>query len=1763
MLDAAAPALTLDLAATQHDYVQTSKDSTPQGETDRAEPLIIVPTGSSNTPPSNVQIAPLQAIPENDITSLELTFDDPDPLDSHTVEVDWGDGSTELFNVPAGSQFFGTTHQYLDDNPSVTPADTYIVKATVTDSQGGSASSSTPITVNNVAPSNLQIAPILPVNENGVASLELTFDDPGTIDTHQVEVNWGDGSTELFNVSQGARFFGTTHQFLDDNPSGTTFDIYSVKVRVLDDDGGEASATVPALVNNVAPSNLQIGALGTINENGLAQLNLSFDDPGSLDTHTVQVDWGDGSVESFNLSQGARLFGTTHQYLDDNPTATPSDMYTVKVTVADDDGGQVSGAQSITVNNVAPSGIQLDPVTPIDENGVAMMNLSFTDPGTLDTHTVQVDWGDGSAVETLPVAAGARTLAASHQYLDDNPTGTSSDNYTIKVSVIDDDTGEGTAMTSVTVSNVPPSAIVITPLSPVDENGVAMLNLSFTDPGTLDTHMVEVDWGDGSALQTLPVAAGARTFTANHQYLDDNPTGTPSDVYMVKVRVLDDDGGIGIASAPITVNNVAPFNVQVTPSSPTVAEGNLVSLAFTFDDPGTLDTHTYQVNWGDGTAVTVGAAAGHSFSASHTYADNGTYAVQVAVTDDDSGVGLGSASVTVTNVSPSLTVVGNQTVNEGSLLSLTNIGTFTDPGFDNPLNAGNVSNGGETVESFTYSINWGDGTAMSAGNATVDIAGSAGVLTAGSFDGSHTFADNGNYTITVTVFDDDGGQDQKSFQVAVLNVSPTLAVVSNQTINEGSLLSLTNIGTFTDPGFDNPLNTLDPNNGGETVETFTFTVNWGDGTSTDAGNATVDVIGSPGVLTAGSFDGSHTYADNGTYTVTVKVFDDDGGSDAKTFQVSVLNVAPLLSAPVNQTINEGSLLTLTNIGSFTDPGFDNPLNAGNAANGGETVETFTFTVNWGDGTATDSGNGTIDVHGSPGTLTAGSFDGSHTYADNGNYTVTVTVFDDDGGQDQTTFTVNVLNVSPALSVVGSQTIDEGSLLSLTNIGTFTDPGFDNPLNAGNASNGGETVETFTFSTDWGDGTAANTGDATIDVHGSVGVLTAGSFDGSHTYADNGTYTVAVTVFDDDGGQHQQTFTVTVLNVDPTLTGTSGLVRDEGQAFTLAGLGVRIEDPGFDNPLNAGNASNGGEFEETFAGVTIDWGDGTALTPVTTVNRVSGSPGVPTTADFDHAPHTYADNGVYTVTVKLSDDDGPVDSRTLTITVNNVAPTVQVAADQTIHEGSQLVVLNISQFTDPGFDNPLNAGNVTNGGQTQETFTYTINWGDQPRFQPGDDPVEQNGVPTTDVFGSPGVLTAGSFDAQHTYVDNGVYTVTITIRDDDGGVTVKTLSVDVKNVSPTLSDATFFATDVNTKGQTTITGTFTDPGRDTYKLFVDWGDNKGPHEETFTVTPAAATSGLHMFTATHTYTEAPDPLHPSATIPIVVRIHDDDFPQPQTVVAPPDESGQSNPVDRDLKNPGIGNQFIRIDLTPAVAVLTFPERPASPPVLTTQDTRLATLAPNDVRGSAGESQAAGERYFELRVINPDGTMSEGYRLRPEVMKNLPGLFRNLPDNHYAIYLVQPENNKSRLVIEVVVRNGKLVDPGDDSEGGRDKPPTEDAKPAAELKPPTDANPNDAGANKAAAKNIQPISPINEPVPAATSAIDAVSGTNSVDDAIQGSPRMRSSSTIYHRAALAGAALALSGAGRDWQRQLDKTLAAAKPSQWKRLRAARGRSRKKPR
>ena len=114
--------------------------------------------------------------------------------------------------------------------------------------------------------------------------------------------------------------------------------------------------------------------------------------------------------------------------------------------------------------------------------------------------------------------------------------------------------------------------------------------------------------------------------------------------------------------------------------------------------------------------------------------------------------------------------------------------------------------------------------------------------------------------------DDDGGKDQKTFAVTVRNVDPTLAVSGNQQVNTGVALNLVDLGVFTDPGFANPLNT-----GGQREETFTYSINWGDGTPLSTGSATIDEPGAAGVPTRGSFDGLHAYQAAGNYQVVVQV----------------------------------------------------------------------------------------------------------------------------------------------------------------------------------------------------------------------------------------------------------------------------------------------------------------------------------------------------------------------------------------------------------------------------------------------------------------------------------------------------------------------------------------------------------------------------------------------------------------------------------------------------------------------------------------------------------------------------------------------------------------------------------------------------------------------------------------------------------------------------------------------------------------------------
>ena len=176
--------------------------------------------------------------------------------------------------------------------------------------------------------------------------------------------------------------------------------------------GGAPSAppSAPVLSNVLVTS--------PISENGFAALSGNISDADAGDAFTLTVDWGDGSApQIFNYPAGTTSFSETHQYLDDNPIATASDSYTIDLSLDDNGRGSDTDSTTVTVNNSAPvlSGITANPST-VAVGGTTTLSGSVSDAGTLDTHTIQINWGDGSPVTTLNLAAGAGGFSASHQY---------------------------------------------------------------------------------------------------------------------------------------------------------------------------------------------------------------------------------------------------------------------------------------------------------------------------------------------------------------------------------------------------------------------------------------------------------------------------------------------------------------------------------------------------------------------------------------------------------------------------------------------------------------------------------------------------------------------------------------------------------------------------------------------------------------------------------------------------------------------------------------------------------------------------------------------------------------------------------------------------------------------------------------------------------------------------------------------------------------------------------------------------------------------------------------------------------------------------------------------------------------------------------------------------------------------------------------------------------------------------------------------------
>ncbi|WP_137846351.1 M23 family metallopeptidase [Microbacterium sp. 2FI] len=270
---------------------------------------------------------------------------------------------------------------------------------------------------------------------------------------------------------------------------------------------------------------------------------------------TVQLD-GTGSSDpenailSFSWSPATRL--------DDGTIATPTydalddTVDEIDLTVSDV-GGDVTPALAltdtdtavVTVLNVAPTVTAVG--DSIDEAGTATVSATFTDPGTLDTHTATIDWADGTPAE--PVTIGELEAGVDHVYGDNG-------DFDVVVTVTDDDGGSGDDTAVVSVANLDPT--VTLDLSDqvsfpggdyfvVEAGEPLALAADGTDPGSDD---LTFTWGTGEVTTYFndpadvpdPPLSPLGTFPFAASDAIDTVAPEPG-VETVSVVLTDDDGG--------------------------------------------------------------------------------------------------------------------------------------------------------------------------------------------------------------------------------------------------------------------------------------------------------------------------------------------------------------------------------------------------------------------------------------------------------------------------------------------------------------------------------------------------------------------------------------------------------------------------------------------------------------------------------------------------------------------------------------------------------------------------------------------------------------------------------------------------------------------------------------------------------------------------------------------------------------------------------------------------------------------------------------------------------------------------------------------------------------------------------------------------------------------------------------------------------------------------------------------------------------------
>jgi len=179
----------------------------------------------------------------------------------------------------------------------------------------------------------------------------------------------------------------------------------------------------------------------------------------------------------------------------------------------------------------------------------------------------------------------------------------------------------------------------------------------------------------------------------------------------------------------VETNTMPPVAVVDGPYSSTEGAAVSLSASGSFDGGGTITSYAW--TFGDG-------ESGSGQTQSHTYTQDGSYAVRLIVTDDHGVADTSFTTANVSNVAPLISSFGGATLLPGETYNAD--GSFTDPGSD-PWSA---------------TVNYGDGS----GASTLPLAGK-------NFSLAHVYNVAAMYTVEVQVSDDDVTSSRKQIVTVI------------------------------------------------------------------------------------------------------------------------------------------------------------------------------------------------------------------------------------------------------------------------------------------------------------------------------------------------------------------------------------------------------------------------------------------------------------------------------------------------------------------------------------------------------------------------------------------------------------------------------------------------------------------------------------------------------------------------------------------------------------------------------------------------------------------------------------------------------------------------------------------------------------------------------------------------------------------------------------------------------------------------------------